>query len=94
MNENILKEADRLTSGDRNKDYGHPRDNFMLIAKFWSNWRGVDFNAYDVAMMMILVKVAREKNKPKRDNLVDIAGYARTVEMFDEDKLEQEKTNG
>lgn len=34
-------------------------------------------DAEDVAMKMILMKVARHANTPKRDNLVDIAGYAR-----------------
>ena len=33
----------------------------------------------DVAMKMILLKIAREANAPKRDNLVDIAGYARVI---------------
>lgn len=42
------------------------------------------FTDRDVSMMMILVKVARDANKPKRDNLVDIAGYARCAERLEE----------
>ncbi len=40
----------------------------------WS-WEEI-VEAHDVAMMMILLKVARTKGKKKRDNYVDIAGYA------------------
>ena len=81
---NVLQKAQHLTSRDRNKDYGHPRENFGDIAMMWSIYKGVEFTARDVAMMMILTKVCRDKNKPKEDNLVDIAGYARTAEMVDE----------
>lgn len=38
---------------------------------------GADNGADDVAVKMILLKIARHANTPKRDNLVDIAGYAR-----------------
>lgn len=38
---------------------------------------GSDNTADDVAIKMILLKIARHANTPKRDNLVDIAGYAR-----------------
>ena len=81
---NILKEADELTSGDRQEAYGHPRENFQRIADLWGSYKKVGFTSKDVAMMMLLVKVARESVNPKRDNLVDIAGYARTAEMLDE----------
>jgi len=39
----------------------------------------------DVPMMMILLKVSRERHKHKDDNLADIKGYARTCEMLYED---------
>ena len=38
-----------------------------------------DNRASGVAMKMILMKIARHANTPKRDNLVDIAGYARCL---------------
>jgi hypothetical protein len=37
-----------------------------------------------VALCLIQLKVAREVHAPKRDNLVDIAGYARVMEMLSE----------
>jgi len=83
---NVLEIANELTGGDRQKDYGHPRDNFQKIADLWAGYKGLNYKytPEDVAMMMILVKVARQKNKPKNDNLIDIAGYARTAEMINE----------
>lgn len=38
--------------------------------------RGEYLTDYDVAMLMILFKIAREENKHKRDNITDIIGYA------------------
>jgi hypothetical protein len=40
-----------------------------------------------VALMMVGAKLSREMHSPGRDNLVDIAGYARTVELVDDEAL-------
>lgn len=80
-NNTILDEAKALTRGERNKDYGHPAEDFTRIAGMWSALFGFDFKAEDVAKAMICVKLSREQNKPKRDNRVDIAGYADTLQM-------------
>jgi hypothetical protein len=34
-----------------------------------------------VGLLQIGVKISREVNAPKRDNRVDIAGYAKTVDL-------------
>lgn len=79
---NILEEADRLTSEDRNSDYGDPGIENQKVAVGW----GVIFldgvTAEKIPLAMIWLKMVRELNKHKRDNLVDIAGYARTREMM------------
>ena len=78
----ILEEADKITSGSRQADYGNPEDCFQKIAEFWNSYLGIKtIGKTDVSMMMVLLKVARESNYHKRDNLVDIAGYARCAEM-------------
>lgn len=84
--ENILQEADRLTSasGDRPGDYGHPRENLTLTAKLWSPILGVEVTAEQVALCQVQLKIARQCHKPKRDNLTDIAGWARTIERLQE----------
>ena len=72
----LLEKAIEATN-DRGDTYGKPEDNFATIASFWSVYLGTPINAHDVAMMMVLFKVARDKANPGHtDNLVDIAGYA------------------
>ena len=72
----LLESALRATT-ERGVEYGKPEDNFSTIARLWRAYLGVAVNAQDVAMMMVLFKVARAKSAPGHgDNLVDIAGYA------------------
>lgn len=81
----ILDEAARVTSGERQTDYGHPRDDFTRTAVMWNGLLASKLRqpitAMDVPLCMIAVKLAREAHRHKRDNLVDIAGYARTGAM-------------
>lgn len=86
--ESILDEAKRITSGTRQRDYGHPRDNFRRIADFWNIYilnrkdSTSSISEEDVAWMMVLLKIARDQNTPTRDNLVDTVGYTRTLAMI------------
>jgi hypothetical protein len=82
--DNILQEADRITSGDRRKEYGSAKQSFGTIARLWSTVLGFQVTPMQVALCMIQLKVARQMNGHKRDSLVDIAGYARTAEMLEE----------
>lgn len=75
--EKLLDEAKRIVCGERDQQYGNPEDNFEKISKFWSYYLIYPVSKRDVAMMMVLLKVARESSgEEKHDNLVDIAGYA------------------
>lgn len=38
---------------------------------------------------MCAVKISRQCNKPKADNLIDLAGYAETVSMVIEEKAKR-----
>ena len=82
---NILKEAETIIYGDREKTYGHPFVNLDNIAKYWNVYLGSNLNAQDVATMMVLLKIARLMNQPDhRDSLVDAAGYLALVERIKE----------
>lgn len=73
----ILKEADRLTHGDRNKNYGTPLVNHQRIAKLWSVWLQTEITPAQAAMCLALVKVARLIETPDHeDSPVDMAAYA------------------
>lgn len=73
----ILEKAKDIVSGQREQDYGSPEDSFASIARLWTAYRGVDFDAVDVAMMMALLKIARiSSGHATADSFVDLAGYA------------------
>ncbi len=73
----ILYEAESCICGQREQDYGSPKDNFSTIAVMWTAYTGTLITALDVAMMMCLLKIARIKNGGGTgDSFIDLAGYA------------------
>lgn len=84
----ILEEAEELTGGARQEQYGHPIVNFQNIADLWNTFINGKYESWieltpeDVGFLMVLVKVAREMHTPKKDNLVDGAGYFNTIQMI------------
>jgi Domain of unknown function (DUF4406)/Domain of unknown function (DUF6378) len=83
--ETICQEADRLVSIDRQQAYGHPADDFERTGKMWGAILGIaPVPPPLVAMCMVVLKVSRQVNKPKRDNLTDIAGYAKCADLIDQ----------
>ena len=85
IDENVLEEAHRIVTTKRQEDYGHPLKHFGRIAKTWSSLKGIKFTPSDVAKFMIIIKLCREENKPKKDNRIDIAGYALTLDMVEQE---------
>jgi hypothetical protein len=79
--QNILEEANELVNGARQAAYGHPLDDFTRTAKMWSAILGHEVTAGQVGLCMCALKISRQVNRQKRDNLVDLAGYACTVSM-------------
>jgi hypothetical protein len=84
----LLTDAIAACTGDRHLNYGTPEANFQRIATLWNDWIAIRMDdatvssegtiePWDVAAMMILLKLARLANQPKhRDSWLDIAGYA------------------
>ena len=78
----VLEQASKCVCGQREQDYGSPEDNFNTIARMWTLYlQSAHGNVpaltpKDVAMMMVLLKVARASSGEHADNYVDIAGYA------------------
>lgn len=72
-----LDKAKDCVCGQRENEYGSPEDNFGIIAEFWSVYKGFEFTANDVAMMMALLKISRIRSGTGTDDsYVDLAGYA------------------
>jgi hypothetical protein len=78
----ICAEAARIVIGARNDTHGAKERSFQAVADLWNAYlSGCGINAsvapVDVAMMMVLLKVARAiQGNPVRDHFVDMAGYA------------------
>lgn len=90
----VLSIAQAILSGDRRESYGSPRESFARIATLWSAYLGYAISSHDVAMLMILLKMARQKNKHKEDNLVDICGYASLATVLEECNEERSDVPG
>lgn len=84
----ILKEANTIITGDRQRQYGSAYDSFQKIANLWSEYLEQIITVQDVGNMMILLKIARSLGpEEKDDNYIDICGYAAlTGEMTAQDK--------
>ena len=92
--ESVAAEADRIVSTDRGADYGHPLDDFGKIIRAAEGLGiGHPHTEEEHAIYMILVKLSREVNHGKRDNRVDICGYAKTLDMVIEER-ERRGQNG
>ena len=76
----VLLKAAEIINGERQNTYGDPEDTFEEIVVLWNWWLEGKLDEKltpdDVAMMMSLLKIAREKNGAgKTDNIVDACGY-------------------
>ena len=72
----ILEETINIVTGQRQEDYGDKVVNHKNIAELWNAYLDMDIAPHDVAICMLLVKVARLKNRKTKDCYVDMAGYA------------------
>lgn len=88
--ETICQEADRIVVHDRGADYGHPFDDFTKTGRIWGAILGIpDVPPEAVGLCMVGVKLSREVNRPKRDNLTDGCGYLKCVDMIHKRRAEQ-----
>ena len=85
----VLDEAQGIIWGDREKTYGEPDVNLQRIAGMWNAYMSAKaqggsttIEPEDVCWMMVMLKASRQMNAPKRDNLVDAAGYIGLIERI------------
>lgn len=88
--ESILQEAQRLIHGPRRQAYGHPLDDYERTAGLFNaafaHKLKEPLTAEEMMLTMILVKVSRQVNRPGRDNIADIAGYAGCIDLATEER--------
>jgi hypothetical protein len=80
----ILEEANQIVAGARQQDYGHALESFARIAAMASLMTGKELTPQDCCKVLIAVKMTRESFKHKRDNLVDLCGYAHLLQVLEE----------
>lgn len=82
----ILLEAHRLVNGPRQKDYGHPADDYQKVSDIFYSITGIDLSVSEAILFMVSVKLARlrtnlENDIIHHDSLVDALGYLTCLNM-------------
>lgn len=76
VEKSILQEAEEIINGSRAEDYGSVTENFTKIAVGCKEiFVDGNFTPRRVALAMAWLKICRDVNTPKHDNILDIAGY-------------------
>jgi|WetSurMetagenome_2_1015567.scaffolds.fasta_scaffold264258_2 hypothetical protein len=86
MSDNCLLMADTIVSGNRRNDYGTPLENHSRTARLWSAYLKRTVSAEDVCMLNILQKISRGMHSITPDTLVDICGYARNIQIIQNER--------
>jgi hypothetical protein len=72
----VLQEAQEIIyGGEKSQDYG-TSESFMKIAQVASILCELELSPFDCCKVLIAVKIVREAKGHRRDNCVDLSGYA------------------
>ena len=87
--QSILSEAEEIVNGSRHSDYGDAANNFHRIANIVNSmYPQLGINAQQCCAVLMAVKLIREGFRHKRDNLVDLCGYAHVMNEINDRKNE------
>lgn len=67
---------------ERANQYDAPELNLKRIASMWTNFLKREVNAYEVAVMMAMLKLARLSQGYHQDTLEDAAAYIALAEIL------------
>jgi len=79
-------EAHELVNGDRAKSYGPIREDFARTCALFKLMTGIDMTPEQGVTFLMCVKLSRQANGHKHDNLVDLCGYADKLDAMLEGK--------
>lgn len=92
----VLTEAEGLVHGDRNEAYGHPYDEYVRTAGMVNAMLGAKLKEplapEDLTLIMCCLKMSRQINKPKRDSMTDLAGYAEVTQWIVDERVRRSQT--
>jgi hypothetical protein len=79
-----------LVEGERAEAYGDCVALHHRVAQLFNAYMDgkVEASAYDAAVFLMLVKIARMRHKPSTDSHIDIAGYASICQTIFEEEEE------
>lgn len=66
--------------------YGTKKESFLLISKLASLISGKELTPKDCCNVLIALKLSRERNLHKDDNMIDLCGYAAIKNELEEQK--------
>ena len=71
----LLQEAHTLLTQERQQDYGDPRPNYQRAAKLAALLTDLDLTERDIYVILVCVKLSRERSLQAHDNRADAAAY-------------------
>ena len=71
---NVFIELDKIRN-DRNNEYGNIRKNFETASDIAKIAFGIDIPPIQIMMLQACLKMARDKQKYKKDNWIDMSNY-------------------
>lgn len=77
----ILEECLQVAK-ERQKDYWPPEENFQRISDICRDSFDFNITNEDIAKVFIATKIARQLEKPKKDNLIDLINYIAILQSF------------
>lgn len=86
----LLIEAEKLTNNDRNEQYGSITESFNLYSEICKVNFNLEIEPYQIAQILMAIKLGRQKFKHKDDNLIDLAGYTKILAVLLEDVHDKE----
>jgi hypothetical protein len=76
---------------ERANQYDAPELNLKRIASMWTNFLKREITAYEVAVMMAMLKLARLSQGYHQDTLEDAAAYIALAELLKDTELKEEE---
>lgn len=83
-NESILQEAERITTNSRKEQYGNVEQSFSTYKNILKSTFNIELTEIEIVKVLMAIKLGREQYQHKRDNLVDLCGYAKLLQQLED----------